>query len=81
MTKKAWLFVLAAHGVRALRNVPSLSIERAQGVPDAGRTREPCVQREVHFAHASNDRAAGTTGTPCAMVYGLYALSPECRAF
>jgi hypothetical protein len=44
---------------------------RAQGVPDAGRTREPCVQRKVHFAHASNDRAAETTGTPCAMVLRL----------
>jgi hypothetical protein len=36
-------------------------------MPDAGRTREPCVQRKVHFAHASNDRAADTTGVPCAM--------------
>jgi hypothetical protein len=23
-------------------------------MPDAGRTREPCVQRKVHFAHASD---------------------------
>jgi len=48
-------------------------------MPDAGRTREPCVQRKVHFAHASNNRAARTTGIPCAMVYGLYVVSPECR--
>ena len=49
-------------------------------MPDAGRTREPCVQKEVHFAHASNDRAADTTGTPCAMGYGLYVISSVCRA-
>jgi len=49
-------------------------------MPDAGRTREPCVQRKVHFAHASNNRAAGTTDIPRAMVYGLYAISPERRA-
>ena len=49
-------------------------------MPDAGRTREPCVQRKVHFAHASNDRAAGTTGTPCAMGYGLYVVSSVRRA-
>jgi hypothetical protein len=34
----------------------TLENKRAQGMPGAGRTREPCVQREVHFAHASNDR-------------------------
>jgi len=49
-------------------------------MPDAGRTREPCVQREVHFTHASNNRAAKSTGIPCAMVYGLYVVSSECRA-
>jgi hypothetical protein len=26
----------------------SLSMKRAQGTPDAGRTREPCVQKTVH---------------------------------
>ena len=40
-------------------------------MPDAGRTRGPCVQRKVHFAHASFDRAAETTDTPCAMVLRL----------
>ena len=25
-------------------------------MPDAGRTREPCAQKNVHLAHASNDR-------------------------
>jgi hypothetical protein len=51
---------------------------RARGTPDAGRTREPCVQREVHFAHASNDRAAETTGVPCAMVLTAAPRSPRC---
>ncbi len=40
-------------------------------MPDAGRTREPCVQRKVHFAHASNDRFSQNTGIPCAMVLRL----------
>jgi hypothetical protein len=35
----------------------------------------------MHFAHASNDRAAGTTGIPCAMVYGLWRALPGVRAF
>ena len=58
----------------------ALEIKRAQGMPDAGRTREPCVQRKVHFAHASNNRAAKSTGIPCAMVYGLYVVSLVYRA-
>jgi hypothetical protein len=40
-------------------------------MPDAGRTRRSCVQKEMHFAHASNVRAAGTTDIPCAMVLRL----------
>ena len=49
-------------------------------MPDAGRTREPCVQRKVHFAHASNDRYRRNTGIPCAMVLTAYsALSPVYR--
>src|SRR5882724_9020109 len=40
-------------------------------MPDAGRTREPCVQGKCTLAHASNDRAAGTTGIPRAMVLRL----------
>jgi hypothetical protein len=47
-------------------------------MPDAGRTREPCVQKNVHFAHASNDRAAGTPGIPCAMVLTAAPRSPWC---
>ena len=58
----------------------SLQQRRAQGVPDAGRTRRSCVPRNVHFTHASNVRAAGTTGTPRAMGYGLYVISSVRRA-
>ena len=52
--------------------------KRAQGMPDAGRTREPCVQRKVHIAHASNPGTAGTTGIPCAMVLTAAPRSPRC---
>jgi hypothetical protein len=40
-------------------------------MPDAGRTREPCVQKKCTFAHASINRAAGSPGIPCAMVLRL----------
>jgi len=50
-------------------------------MPGAGRTREPCVQRKVHFAHASNDRAAETTDIPCAMVLTLITRSPRRPGF
>jgi hypothetical protein len=46
-------------------------------MPDAGRTRGSCVQKKMHTAHASNDRAAGTTDIPCASGFnGCSALSP-----
>jgi hypothetical protein len=50
-------------------------------MPGAGRTREPCVQRKVHFAHASNDRAAETSDIPCAMVLTPIARSPRRPGF
>jgi hypothetical protein len=50
-------------------------------MPDAGRTRGLACKEECTFAHASNNRAAGTAGTPCAMGYGLYAVSSVHRAF
>jgi hypothetical protein len=40
-------------------------------MPDAGRTREALRAKEMHIAHASNDRAAETTGVPCAMALRL----------
>src|SRR6201986_1610593 len=48
-----------------------------EGAGNAGCWPHPRALRakEMHFAHASNVRAAGTTGTPCAMVYGLYVIS------
>jgi hypothetical protein len=52
------------------RRLP-LEGRRGQGTPDAGRTRETCVQRKLRFAHASDNRAAETTGIPCAMVLTL----------
>jgi hypothetical protein len=61
------------------RRLPSES-QRARGTPDAGRTRGPCVQKSVHFAHASNTGSAGTTGIPRAMGYGLYVISSVRRA-
>src|SRR6185312_13980065 len=64
--QKARLRIPAARCARVMHHLVALENERAQGTPDAGRTREPCVQRKVHFAHASNDRAAGTAGIPCA---------------
>jgi hypothetical protein len=51
----------------SLASIITLIKMRAQGMPDAGRTREPCVQKSVHSAHARNHRAAETTGVPCAM--------------
>jgi hypothetical protein len=50
--------------------------QRAQGTPGAGRTREPCVQKSVHFAHASNHRAAKQPAFPAQWCYGLYVVSP-----
>jgi len=53
---------------------------RAQGTPDAGRTREPCVQRECTLRTQATTGQPQQSGVPCAMVYGLYVVSPECRA-
>jgi hypothetical protein len=47
-------------------------------MPVAGRTREPCVQRKLHFAHASNHRVAKSSGIPCAMVLTAAPRSPWC---
>jgi len=59
-------------------NLPPPKDRRAQGVPDAGRTREPCVQRKVHIAHASNTGSAETTGIPRANGVTAYTRSPRC---
>jgi hypothetical protein len=44
-------------------------------MPDAERTRRLAC-KTVESTHASRDRYAEHAGIPCAMVYGLYALSP-----
>jgi hypothetical protein len=63
---------------------PSFSIklpsreQRAQGRPGARRTHGPRATKK----HAAEPQVrAGTTGLPCAMVYGLYVVSPVNRAF
>src|SRR5579871_5506077 len=47
-------------------------------MPDAGRTREPCVLNKLHIAHASNDRFSRNTGIPRAMVLTAASCSPRC---
>ena len=44
-------------------------------MPDAERTRRLACKR-VARTHASRDRYAEHAGIPCAMVHGLYVLSP-----
>ena len=41
------------------------------------RTREPCVQKNVHSAHASNTGQPRSSGIPCTMVLRLIARSPR----
>jgi hypothetical protein len=53
---------------------------RAQGMPDADTHPLPCVQM-VESTHASRHRYAEHSGIPCAMVYGLYVLSPVSGLF
>jgi len=49
------------------------------GKPDAGRTREPCVQRECTFAHASNDRFSRNNRHPRAIGLRLTTLISSVR--
>jgi len=78
---RASIRIPAARCARVMHHLVALEMKRAQGMPDAGRTREPCVQRKLHFTHASSNRAAGTAGIPRAIgVNGCFALSLECRA-
>jgi hypothetical protein len=57
---------------------PALSND--EGAGNAGCWPHPRAlrARKVHLAHASNDRAAETTGTPCAMVLTAAPRSPWC---
>src|SRR6185312_11115081 len=47
-------------------------------MPDAGRTREPCVQRECTLRTQATTGSAGTTDIPCAMVLTAAPYSPRC---
>jgi len=61
---------------RVMHQRRPLQNRRAQGMPGAGRTREPCVQRKCTL------RTQATTGQPqhpafpAQWLYGLYAFSP-----
>jgi hypothetical protein len=57
---------------------PALGSRRAQGTPDAGRTREPCVQKTVHLAHAGSNRAAETIRRSLRNGFTAYTRSPRC---
>ena len=49
-------------------------------MPDADRTRAPCVQGKLHIMHASNHRAAEQPALPAQWCYGLYVISSVRRA-
>ena len=49
-------------------------------MPDAGRTREPCVQKSVHSAHASNTGSAEQPAFPAQWFTAYSVLSSVSRA-
>lgn len=49
-------------------------------MPGAGRTRASCVQKKCTLRTQAT-QGSRTTGTPRAMVYGLYVVSSVCRSF
>jgi hypothetical protein len=59
-------------------SLSALRMKRAQGVPDAGRTREPCVQRTCAHCARKKPQGSRTTGTPRAMVLTAASCSPRC---
>jgi len=68
---------LAAPSVPELCERPALSTKRAQGMPGEGLTHGP---RAVKKHGEGTTGSAKSSGIPCAMGYGLYALSPVRRA-
>ena len=50
--------------------------QRAQGTPDAGRTREPCVQKKCTFTHASSTGQPDNPAFPAQWFTACFALSP-----
>ena len=56
---------------------PSLALFAAEGTGKAGWPLHPGLPRKKEFARARKPQVqAVTTGLPCAMVYGLYVISP-----
>jgi hypothetical protein len=66
--------ILATRSARALHRSRPLEIGRAQGRPGGRCTRGPRAKK-LREAREPQVQAV-TTGLPCAVVYGLYALSP-----
>jgi hypothetical protein len=60
-----------------------ITLEETEGAGNTGCWPHPRALRakKMHFAHASNDRAAGTTGVPCAMALRRITRSPRCPGF
>ena len=59
---------------------PSMK-QRAQGTPDVGRTREPCVQENAHWRTQATTGQPGQPAFPAQWFYGLYVISSVRRAF
>jgi hypothetical protein len=71
------VIVPAAPSVRVFPSNYPRENTRAQGRPGARRTHGPRATKK----HAAEPQVrAGTTGLPCAMVYGLYVVSPVNQA-
>ena len=73
---REWVRIPAAVFARV---VPIITPSPTEGAGNAGCRPHPRALRakKSALAHASNHRAAKSTGIPCAMVFGLYAISPE----
>jgi hypothetical protein len=69
--KRPRLCVPAARNARGFVSAIALELRGRRECRMLAAPAGPCVQRRMHFAHASNDRAAGTAGIPCAMVLRL----------
>jgi len=54
-----------------MHRLAALEDQRAQGMPDAGRTREPCVQKNALLRTQETTGQPRQSGIPCAMVLRL----------
>jgi hypothetical protein len=66
--------------VRVMHRPRALEKKRAQGMPGAGRTREPCVQRKCTLRTQATTGEPGHPALPAQWCYGLYVLSSVHRA-